>query len=284
MLRITIAAFLVLAALPAEATTAARQFSAKDTPTRATPAAIGTYGRGCLNGAIALAEQGPHHQTMRPSRNRNWGHPTTIAFLTELAAKAPGLGLNGILVGDISQPRGGPMLFGHSSHQIGLDADIWFKEMPRAPLDAAARETTPFISMVDARFERTTPRFTKPFAKLVEAAARDRRVARIFVSRAIKRDLCERAGADRTWLRKVRPWWGHHAHFHVRLSCPAAARACRGQPAPPPGDGCGADLARWFAPADAPNPPPGSVPRRKPRPPLTLAKLPRACRTVLDAK
>jgi hypothetical protein len=31
----------------------------------------------------------------------------------------------GLYIGDISQPRGGPMTSGHASHQIGLDADIW---------------------------------------------------------------------------------------------------------------------------------------------------------------
>jgi murein endopeptidase len=30
----------------------------------------------------------------------------------------------GLLIGDMSQPRDGPMLYGHSSHQIGLDVDI----------------------------------------------------------------------------------------------------------------------------------------------------------------
>lgn len=272
-----------MAAPSAEATTAARLFGAVEAPTRSAPAAIGSYGRGCLHGAEALPKDGPTFQSMRLSRNRRWGHPSTIAFVKELAAKAPAFGLKGLLVGDISQPRGGPMPFGHTSHQIGLDADIWFKEMPVDRFDEAAREVVPFVSMVDARFEATTERFTDGFRQLVREAARDRRVARIFVGRAIKRDLCAWATGDRAWLRKVRPWWGHHAHFHVRLSCPRSARACRGQPVPPPGDGCGADLARWYAPADATPPPPRIVPRRRPRPPLTLARLPNACRAVLSA-
>ena len=49
--------------------------------------------------------------------------PTTRAPLTA------GLGFS---VGDMSQPRGGPMVTGHSSHQIGLDVDIWLTPMPTA--------------------------------------------------------------------------------------------------------------------------------------------------------
>jgi penicillin-insensitive murein endopeptidase len=51
---------------------------------------------------------------MRLSRNRNWGHPELVKFLERfapLAAKATGW--MGILIGDMAQPRGGPLPFGH---------------------------------------------------------------------------------------------------------------------------------------------------------------------------
>ena len=49
----------------------------------------------------------------------------------------------GFLVGDISQPRGGPMFTGHASHQIGLDADVWLTPMPDRTLSRAERESMP---------------------------------------------------------------------------------------------------------------------------------------------
>ena len=63
-------------------------------------------------------------------------------------------------------------------------------------------------------------------------------MARIFIFPGAKVQMCEDAGGDRAWLRKVRPWWGHDTHFHVRLTCPRGAAGCVDQDPPPPGDGC----------------------------------------------
>src|SRR6516165_2279694 len=53
-----------------------------------------------------------------------------IYFLEGLGTKVANAGTwRGLLVGDISQPRGGPMITGHDSHQVGLDADIWLTPM-----------------------------------------------------------------------------------------------------------------------------------------------------------
>ena len=90
---------------------------------------------------MAIANDGPTWQAMRPSRNRRWGHPTMIALIEKLSRDAVADGWPGLLLGDISQPRGGPMLTGHASHQIGLDADIWFTPMPEPTIDGRrARE------------------------------------------------------------------------------------------------------------------------------------------------
>ncbi|MEO1102781.1 MAG: penicillin-insensitive murein endopeptidase [Pseudomonadota bacterium] len=255
-------------------------FSAIVAPSQGEAAAIGSYSRGCLAGGVQLAADGPSWQGMRLSRNRHFGHPTLIAFVEELAASAPNLGLRGLLVGDLSQPRGGPMASGHTSHQIGLDADFWFTEMPDEQLSPQERETLPFTSMLNEAGDGVDPdRFTEPFAKLLQLAASDGRVARIFVHPAIKRALCDwegsGSGRKRDWLAKVRPWYGHHEHFHVRLKCPADVR-CQPQKPPPRGDGCGAALDYWFT--DAPyTPKPGA----KPKLPLTLARLPAACRNLI---
>src|SRR6202048_1902492 len=134
----------VLARLPADA--AQRAFGGKTTPTPGPPGAIGAYERGCMEGAVMLPFDGANWQVMRPSRNRAWGHPVLIAFVERLAQKLPAeAGWPGLLVGDIAQPRGGPMLTGHGSHQIGLDADIWLTPMPNRRLSVAERDETSAI-------------------------------------------------------------------------------------------------------------------------------------------
>ena len=103
----------------------------RDGPAPLAARTIGFYSRGCLAGGRPLPVNGPAWQVMRLSRNRNWGHPALIAFLERFRAQgADGQPLAGILVGDMSQPRGGPMLTGHASHQIGLDVDVWLTPMP----------------------------------------------------------------------------------------------------------------------------------------------------------
>ena len=86
---------------------------------------IGFYAKGCQAGAVALPIDGPAWQVIRVSRNRYWGQPQMIALLEDLATKAKANdGWNGLLVGDISMPRGGPMPSGHSSHQVG---PMWWR-------------------------------------------------------------------------------------------------------------------------------------------------------------
>ncbi len=110
-------------------------FGRKPQPVPMAARSIGFYAKGCLAGAQALPINGQTWQVMRLSRNRNWGHPELIDMLERLAAKVPKVaGWPGLLVGDMSQPRGGPMLTGHASHQVGLDADVWLTPMPNRQL------------------------------------------------------------------------------------------------------------------------------------------------------
>ena len=265
----------MLARLPPDA--AQVLFGNEARPAAGPPEAIGTYDRGCLQGGIAFPAKGPTWLVMRPSRNRAWGHPVLIAFLQRLAQKLPAeAGWPGLLVGDIAQPRGGPMLTGHRSHQIGLDADIWLTPMPSWPLGLAEREEMSATDVVAADGEDVDAMtWTPRHRRLLAAFAREPEVARIFVNPAIKRALCREAGADRAWLTKIRPWWGHSEHFHIRLACPSGQPECRNQAPPPPGDGCGKELDWWFTP-EARHPPPG------PSRPLRLADLPRACAALVS--
>ncbi|MTW19020.1 penicillin-insensitive murein endopeptidase [Rhodoplanes serenus] len=258
-------------------------FGRKATPTHMEARAIGFYSKGCLAGGTALPVNGPAWQVMRLSRNRNWGHPELVAMLERLAADARKAGWPGLLVGDMSQPRGGPMLTGHASHQVGLDADIWLTPMPDRELTRKEREEMS-ATMVVAR-DRTDVDpavWTPGHVAVIRTAAKRPEVDRIFVNAAIKKALCRDAGADRGWLAKVRPYWGHDYHFHVRIHCPGGDPGCTPQPpVPNNGDGCGKELDWWFQDSVLHPPPPKEPP--KPRPPLTLAELPPACRMVLQA-
>src|SRR5262245_40467752 len=260
-------------------TSAKSLFGAASSPAPLAAAAIGSYSRGCLAGAVALPVSGRNWQVMRLSRNRNWGHPRLIAYLERLAEDARAIGWPGLLVGDMAQPRGGPMLTGHSSHQIGLDADIWLTPMPDRVLSRSERENMSAVSMLRDPLNVDRDLRTPAHTRLIRLAASYREVERIFVHPAIKQVLCDQAGRDRAWLSKVRPWWGHYYHFHVRITCPPDDVYCRGQAPVAGGDGCGAELDDWFTRLrqaemqPAPSKPSGSD--------LKLDDLPTECRTVL---
>ncbi|WP_372890209.1 penicillin-insensitive murein endopeptidase [Rhodosalinus sp.] len=258
-------------------------FGQVEGPSPRPSAVIGGYSGGCLAGAAQLPESGPTWQAMRLSRNRNWAHPAMIDFLTDLsrvAAAQPGW--DGLYIGDLSQPRGGPMLTGHRSHQSGLDADIWMRPADRLDLTRAEREQLSSVSMRRARGAFTNDRWSRAHHEILKAAASDARVARIFVFPGAKVRMCAEAEGDRAWLRKIRPWWGHHYHVHVRLHCPGGARDCVAQDPPPPGDGC-AEAQDWVDNILDPPPPDPDAPPPEPRPELTMADLPRQCATVLQS-
>ena len=156
--------------------------------------AIGGYAAGCVAGAVALPLTGEGFQVMRSSRNRYYGHPRLIAFVERLAGKAERQGLGRLLVGDLSQPRGGPASFGHASHQSGLDVDIWFRLLSKqaAPLRPEQTEQMAMESVIraaDGTLDRQ--RWDRRYADLLRLAANAPEVDRIFVNPVIKRALCQ---------------------------------------------------------------------------------------------
>src|SRR5262245_19745831 len=267
---------------PDDPKTPARElFGRKKAAAASMPArTIGFYSKGCLAGGVALPINGKTWQVMRLSRNRNWGHPRMVALLERLSEKGAKLGWHGLLVGDMSQPRGGPMLTGHASHQVGLDADIWLTPMPNRELTRLEREEMSATMVVAPDRKDVDPNvWTPAHFNIIKAAAQDPEVERIFVNAAIKKALCREAGNDRAWLSKVRQYWYHDYHLHIRIGCPADSHDCKGQPPVSAGDGCGKDLDWWFTDAVLhPKPEPPSPPRY-----ITMKDLPPACRQVLQA-
>jgi penicillin-insensitive murein endopeptidase len=277
------AAAIAATSMPAMADPLAKDvFGAARLPAATQPAVYGSYSKGCFAGGMALAVDGPYWQAMRLSRNRRWGHPELVSTLERFSREAAQDGWPGLLVGDLSQPRGGPMLSGHASHQLGLDADIWFLPMPDRRLSAGERENLEFVSMLKPDSLLVDDRkWTPAHAAVLKRAASYGNVERILVHPGIKKKLCETVSGDRSWLRKVRPFWGHDSHFHVRIGCPAGSPGCRGQEATPRSDGCDQSLAWWFTdepwrPATGPAAPPA-------RDVMRLSALPNACKAVLDA-
>ena len=275
---------------PADPRLAKVAFGAVKTAAPMAARAIGFYSRGCLAGAKMLPVDGPAWQAMRLSRNRNWGHPDLIRFVEKLASDARvHEGWPGLLVGDLSQPRGGPSPSDHASHQIGLDADIWLTPMPDRRLTPKEREELSSTDMLGAYKLTVDPAVWTPnHVRLLKRAASFKEVERVLVHPAIKKALCDAAGGDRDWLKKVRPFWGHNTHFHVRITCPAGSTTCTGQPPPPNDDGCGKELDDWFALLSrpvkpAPPPDPTAPAPAQPRG-LRVDQLPAECRMVLDGR
>lgn len=248
-------------------------------PLAGPPEVIGSFNAGCIVGATALPLVGDGYQVMRSSRNRYYGHPILVRFLERLSRQAVARG-NRLLIGDLGQPRGGPMPNGHRSHQSGLDVDIWFLQQSRdqvLPRPETERLGAP--SMIRATAGTLNDaNWSSHYRDTLRQAALSPEVDRIFVNAIIKQALCD-SETDRRWLNKVRPWWGHDAHFHVRLACPPDSAQCQPQKPVPLSDGCDADLDNWVRDIvqAARNP----KPYKKPKPPST-DNLPAACYSILN--
>jgi penicillin-insensitive murein endopeptidase len=286
---------LALAAPAGAAPKASALFAAQKSPSRQAPDPIGGYSKGCAAGLVELPETGPTWQAMRLSRDRNWGHPEMIAFVQRLSREATRYGWKGLYIGDISQPRGGPTPSSHASHQIGLDVDIWMLPPTRLNLSRTERERISSISVRSKDQRHVNANYSRAHEAILRAAAMDPSVDRIFVTPPVKVEMCKHARrADRAWLQKIRPYFGHDSHFHVRLKCPRGARHCETQrptvaQLSKGGDGCDKTLEWWVT--DYLNPP-KVAPKKKTAKPApkkrhpreyTLADLPAQCRNVLAA-
>lgn len=273
-----LAAILLAVCLPSVAGAQTRYdtpWAHADRPSAGPTRSIGGAAAGCIAGARALPTEGAGFQVLRRWRNRFWGHGDLIAFLERQGRQQARAGFGPLLIGDMSQPRGGPMAFGHRSHQTGIDADILFTTGPMSADSREALRDPPSMLGADGK-SVDTGRFGPAQIAMLRSAASDGAVARIFVNFHLKKYLCTHLpAAERGWLHRVRPWLGHDEHFHVRLLCPADSPACKEQAPIPAGDGCGDDLDQWFRPPPRPDP---NAPKP---PPPRVPVLPAACDAVL---
>ena len=224
---------------------------------------------GCIAGAVNLPPQGDGYQTIHGSISNFWGAPVTVQGVATLGAEARVNGLPPLLIEDMSRPRGGPMPGGHAAHQIGLDVDVALDMHMRGYLSDGQRESIKIASLVRPDYRDIEPSmWGEAVERLLHLAATLPGVDRVLVNAAIKQQLCRTVTGDRSWLRFIRPWYGHAAHMHIHFKCPAGQTECVSTPPPPPGDSCD-QLQWWFDQLNAPHPPPGP-PKAKPR-------LPEAC-------
>lgn len=233
----------------------------------------GSYNMGCMSGSVQLPAKGAHYVTQQWGQGRSFAHPMMIDYLHKFIQRAADAGLPAVVIGDLSQRRGGPYAgSNHASHMIGLDVDIPFGFAADLP---QKKRTTP-AQFYLVKNGRLTANFDEQRVKLIYLAAQDERVERIFVSPRIKEGMCRIFGnaPDNDWLGKLRPWFGHRAHMHVRLRCPADSPYCRTQAAVPEGTGCGEELQSWFLPPDPKAAP--AAPRKKVKP-----VMPEQCRLIL---
>ena len=231
---------------------------------------------GCIQGAVELPPEGLGYETIRASRSHYWGAPSTIAALQLLARQAQQAGLPTLYMNDISKRYGGPFPGIHASHMTGLDADVWLDTQPKPRLSSTQRDAVEVVSLVAPGGRSIDPnRWSPQHATLIRLASQLPGVDRILVNAAIKKQLCATTTGDRSWLARIRPWYGHAAHMHIHFRCPPGQSECLDQAPPPPGESCDASLQWWFDQLDAPDRPAAPTAPRVPRP------LPAACETIL---
>lgn len=238
---------------------------------------FGSYSEGCVRGAEQLPKSNLY-QIQHWGPERNYGHPELLSFIKNLAQDARAIGLPSLLIGDLSKHYGGPFGGGsaHGSHNTGLDVDISFDFSE--PLKSEYELSHPKdVLLTDGKGLFANSNFDERREKLIMLAASDKRVQRIFVAPGIKRHLCDLYSQDPSYeeaLRRLRPWFGHRGHMHVRLRCPIDSPECISQAEVPAGNGCGAELLSWYEP-----PKPVSSQDKKPK---KKKVLPVQCKAVLQ--
>ena len=208
---------------------------------------VGAPAAGCLMESTKLPDHGPGFEKVRLSRKRSYGHPYLIKFIESFGVKSQTQKSGSILVGDLGELHGGPMRSGHRSHQIGLDVDLWYwapKIAAKKTLTPSQREGLNPPSVLNSKKNGVGSKGWDRVPVLLKMASEDPNVDRVFVNFEVKKALCKTYKGE-AWMHKIRAWWGHDHHFHVRLKCPTDETQCVKQEEVPAGDGCDAGLDWW---------------------------------------
>ncbi len=178
------------------------------------------------------------------SDDRNWGHPALVKMLRRNARDVSRAIKGGsvMLVGDLSNKRGGP-LSGHHSHQSGRDADVAFFAR-----DAEGRPVAldRFVAFGGDGKARDGSGYTFDDHRnwlLVQAWIRDHRagLSHIFVAAPLRKRLLDYARRHPQFKKHVdealalmkqpKNAEAHDDHFHLRIACPKRQQEiCREEP------------------------------------------------------
>lgn len=214
-------------------------------PTKQKAQIYGSHTAGCMDGGVKLPDSGVGFVAGDVEDNRAYGQPELINYITQLGTITHDKLQRTLIIGDLASPKGGPApIYSslHQSHQTGLDVDIWLRAARKLENPHKLKQ----VSMVAASGDKINHKnWSITQVEILAEAAGFANVDRIFVNSVIKRELCRKHKGEE-WLGKIRPWWGHASHFHVRLKCPSSSPECKMQQALPKGDGCDEQLAWWF--------------------------------------
>lgn len=211
---------------------------------------FGKYTDGHIFKSVPLKRNAPGIQTMRPAMAKFYGHTELRDFIYKLGKQTINSGNGQLMIGDLSHKDGGELI-GHASHQNGLDVDIWFYRPKDTITDLAndQRDSSKFPHFLNPATNEFYPNmWNTKLDNVLKMAASDSRVAKIFVNAGVKRRLC-RIFPGEKFLSKIRPWYRHHEHFHVRLKCPENSPSCENQPEIKSLDCSGDNIDWWFGPA-----------------------------------
>ncbi|PIR37353.1 MAG: penicillin-insensitive murein endopeptidase [Alphaproteobacteria bacterium CG11_big_fil_rev_8_21_14_0_20_39_49] len=216
-------------------------------PTSKEPKVYGGYTGGCIDGALRLPEFGTGYIAANAKNNRLYGHPDLIQVIEDLAKEMNGKYNTTLLIGDLSQARGGPAPLdtsAHRSHQTGLDVDIWYRNLSKEKIEEDDIYPHTVLSFFKDKLNKKY--WGDSQIKMLEYAAKNDDVERILVNPVVKKAMCEKFGNE-PWIHKLRPWWGHDKHFHLRLKCPKNDSTCSKQDPVPDENSCSEPLNWWFS-------------------------------------
>ncbi len=242
--------------------------------------AIGTHNNGCILYSAELNKNGEGYKLPRIERNHNYGHPEMIALLEDYSYRVKEMLGKDLLIADISKKNGGPIFMLHSSHQTGLDADIWFTLYDdKQNLSSQDMASIKPLNMADEKLKSVSSYWGSNQEDIIKLFAQSEKVDRIFVNYNIKNYYCSKF-RNQDWQKKIRPWWGHNEHFHIRLKCPQGSEECISKGQEIKDDGCGNDLAWWFS-DEAKQPKSKKEAEAKLTEEQILERLPNRCKEIL---